>query len=294
MAGRRTDPSPQVSVVVPVFNNEDHLGALLDGLGRQTLRQSWELVVADNGSTDGSVALAESHRAALPCLRVIPTHERGAACARNAGIEAARGEAIVLLDADDVPAPDYLERIAEALGVHDLVCGRLDVTTLNPDWTHALRPSPQSDRVSDPWEFLPASYGCAIAMRRSLYDRLGGFDQRFGSCSDLDFCWRAQLSGTPLVFVPAAVLHYRYRTSLRDLFAQGRLYGRNEVKVYKLYEPHGLPRVPVRRSFDRVRALARHRRRLLHRPGRAWWFNQAGFFVGRFEGSLAERTLLLQ
>jgi glycosyltransferase involved in cell wall biosynthesis len=93
----------RISVVVPVRDGERHLGAALDSLLAQD-RPPDELLVVDDGSADGSAALAR----AVPGVRVLELEGRGPAAARNAGVAAATGEAIAFLDADDLADPRRL------------------------------------------------------------------------------------------------------------------------------------------------------------------------------------------
>lgn len=101
--------TPAVSVVTPVWNAAATLGAAVASVRAQT-RGDWEMLIVDDGSTDGSAALAAALAALEPRLRLFGWPERrGAAAARNAGIRAARGRFIAFLDADDLWRPRKLE-----------------------------------------------------------------------------------------------------------------------------------------------------------------------------------------
>jgi teichuronic acid biosynthesis glycosyltransferase TuaG len=100
--------SPRVSVVVPVWNAAATLAETIASVQAQTA-PDWEMLLVDDGSRDGSRALAEAAAAADPRLRVVGWRDnRGAAAARNAGIRAARGRFIAFLDADDLWRPEKL------------------------------------------------------------------------------------------------------------------------------------------------------------------------------------------
>jgi glycosyltransferase involved in cell wall biosynthesis len=100
-----------ISVVIPCFNREARLGAAIESALGQELAPL-EIVVVDDGSTDGSAVVAESFGEPV---RVIRTPNRGPSAARNLGIEEARGDWIAFLDSDDVWSPEKLTRQAEAL-----------------------------------------------------------------------------------------------------------------------------------------------------------------------------------
>lgn len=285
----------ELSVVIPLRDGAAYLPALLDSLAAQEWGGSWEVVVADNGSRDGGPELVARYGGSLPPLTVVPASGgEGSAYVRNVGAAAARGTSLVFIDHDDVVGEGYIAAMGEALRRHRLVCGRWEVEWVNPEWTYALQPSGQEDRpMLWNYDFLPYAAGGTLALRRELLDSIGGFDEsvHYADCTDL--CWRAQLdAGASLVFVPEAVIHYRYRQSLGAMFAQARRWGKAEVSMYARYRSRGLRSIPVGRSLRRWGFVV-HLRRLRHRAGRAWWATQLGNRLGRLEGSVVERTLML-
>ena len=88
----------QLSVVIACYNAARTIGGQLESLARQEWSEPWEVIVADNGSTDGSAAIAEQYRSRLPSLRVVDASaRRGQAYARNVGAKAARGVALAFV-----------------------------------------------------------------------------------------------------------------------------------------------------------------------------------------------------
>lgn len=106
------DPRPIVSVVIPCFNGERHLSAALASALAQT-RPAAEILVIDDGSTDGSAALAAAFG---PPVRVVRQRNQGESVARNRGFDLARGDWIAFLDADDVWHPDKLAAATALIG----------------------------------------------------------------------------------------------------------------------------------------------------------------------------------
>jgi GT2 family glycosyltransferase len=282
-----------LSVVVPVLDAAAYLPAFLAALAEQRWARSWEVVVADNGSTDGSVELIEreQQRGRVPGLRIVDASGRkGSAYTRNVGARHATAKALVFTDADDIPAPGYVAAMGEALRESELVCARIDMNKLNPAWATALQPSPQFDGPGKYLFFLPYAGGSTLGIRRDLFESIRGFDEELRYAQDVDLCWRAQLfGGAQLTFVPEAVLHVRHRASLRAMFRQARNWGRSESRLQLCYRPFGAPPVPWRVTYHRWRRLGRHLPRLRHRAGRAWWVTQLGNSVGRIEGALGHR-----
>ena len=199
VARKRARAEPLVSVVVPVFNGERFLAEALESAGAQT-HGNVEIVVVDDGSTDRSAEIAAEHGAEL--LRL---PHRGVSAARNAGIAAARGELIALLDADDVwPADRLATLVARLRACPELgfVVGRarvfLEPGTPPPEW------------FDDRWEQGESIPGLGtLVARRELFDRVGGFDESLEVCEDLDWIARAKDLGVAHEAVDDVVLHYR-------------------------------------------------------------------------------------
>ena len=103
-----TDPkNPAISVVVPVYNQQDYVGACVASILAQTMTDA-ELLLVDDGSTDDSLAVMRRVAADVPRCTVIEQPNRGVAAARNAGLDAARGAWVCFIDPDDVVDDDYL------------------------------------------------------------------------------------------------------------------------------------------------------------------------------------------
>ena len=97
------------SIVMPVYNAQDYLSECLDSIAHQTL-QDFELICVDDGSTDNSLSILKNFAALSSRLRIIEQQNKGAGTARNCGIQEAHGRYIFFADADDILAPDLLEK----------------------------------------------------------------------------------------------------------------------------------------------------------------------------------------
>jgi GT2 family glycosyltransferase len=233
----------KLSVILPCFNGAATLAQQLEALSTQEWNESWELLVVNNGSTDDSMAIVESYRDRFPQCRIIeayhpPAPRLGVSNSYNLGIAAAQGEAVVFCEADDEVAPGWLAAMGNALAEHDMVAGRLDYRKLNPAWLFVARDRHPQDAglveaVNRP--YLPYSSGCNLGMRRSLYNKVGKLDLSIPCCYDTDYCWRAQLAGFKLHFVPDAIVHYRLRHTLKGLYRQGRNWGIDTPTLQKRY-----------------------------------------------------------
>ena len=102
------------TVIVPTYNGERHLGECLDSVAAQTC-QDFELIVVDDGSIDGSGAIADAFAATHGNVRVLHNPNEGPLLARRRGLRSAQGQYVVFLDSDDALAPQTLERLAETI-----------------------------------------------------------------------------------------------------------------------------------------------------------------------------------
>lgn len=289
----------ELSVILPSHNGARTIGTQLEALARQQWSGEWELVFIDNRSTDGTRAIVESYRDRLPSLRVISADEKsGISYALNRGIEASRGTSIVLCNDDDEVAPGWLAAMGDALRRDELVAGSLEHERLNKAWMIDVRGRPQANGLPE-WGFLPYfpfAFGATIGVRRRLHDAIGGFDEDVApAAEDMDYCWRLQLAGAEIHFVPEAVTHYRMRGDLRGLWRQAYNYGVGNVLVYKKHRDLGL--APAPHSWRRgLRVWLGLGKRILlawSKPRFALFVWHLGLRVGMLRASVEHRVVLL-
>jgi glycosyltransferase involved in cell wall biosynthesis len=209
-----------VSVIIPVRDRRELLGRCLDALGAQSFRD-FEVVVVDDGSTDGSGDVASAHAA-----RVIRTEGVGAVQARVAGIAAATGDVLAFTDSDCEPVPQWLaEAVAAVDAGADLVNGR----------TRPARPTLPLERSMG--SGLDGLYPtCNVVYRRRAYEAAGGFDadagRRWGFRPDRRsrgdgfgedtlLAWRVVRAGGEVRYVPEAeVVHAVFPPDAVDVLSR--------------------------------------------------------------------------
>jgi glycosyltransferase involved in cell wall biosynthesis len=230
-----------VSVVMPVRNGLPHIREQLAALARQDYGGTWELIVSDNGSTDGSADAVRAAQLSVPVQVVESAHAPGVAGARSEGIKAARGRIFLFCDADDVVADDWVAVMAEALEKYPAAGGALDETALNHEEVLRYRPTATAGKLPVPFGAMPSPIGANCGLRREVYDQAGGFDVSFRkTAEETDLFWRVQLAGHELAWVPEAVVAYRHRPGVRPLLRQWYTYGRGRVRLVARYRPMGL------------------------------------------------------
>jgi GT2 family glycosyltransferase len=210
------------SVIIPNWNGATYLPTCLDALGRQTVAD-FEIIVVDNGSDDNSLALLEE---SYPQARVIALPRNlGYAGGCNAGLRAARGETLVILNNDTEVTPTWLAELLSAMDRHPdagMVTPKVllwdDRATLHTTGDYVrVNGIPDSRGV---WErdvgqyereeYVFGAAGVAPAYRRTMLDDIGLFDADFGSyCEDVDLSWRGQLAGYRCVYTPHSVLYHK-------------------------------------------------------------------------------------
>lgn len=220
----------KISVIVVNWNRRKLLEACLESLARQT-HASFEVMVVDNGSADGSAEAVEAMAANFPVpLRLIRNQEnRGFCAANNQGIAGTRGELVALLNNDaeaDAGWLTALERVIETAGEVGMAASKIVVWEdprridkaghlIYPDGQNRGRGSGQLDAGQfDRVEETLWPDGCAAMYRRAMLDEVGGFDEDFFAyADDAELGLRGRIAGWTCLYAPGAVVrHHRGAT----------------------------------------------------------------------------------
>ncbi len=238
-----TSTAELVSVIVCTRNGKARIGACLAALGRMT-DQHYEVIVADDGSVDGT---AEYVSAKFPSVRLLRLAPGGLGVARNAGAAAAGGEILAFTDDDCEPDHEWISRIRPIFknGIYQAACGP-NLPPKPRSWQEAVvcaAPGAPSHVMLDDREaeHLP---GCNLVVTKAAFLAVGGFDPEFHTAGDdVDFCWRLRDAGFKLGFVPGAFVWHWRRPSLMAFLRQQGGYGKAErlliVKHPKHFSPDG-------------------------------------------------------
>lgn len=288
--------SPLVSVIIPTFNNENTIGQQLEALYDQTYSGSWEVIVADNGSSDRTKEVVLFWASLMTNLRIINASDRpGANFARNAGVKESRGSLLLLCDGDDVADVHWVAEMVQALSFHDIVGGLLERTKLNDKAALAARPLKPQLGLLDSFRFLPYSPFANTAMHRKVWTETGAFDTSYvyGS-DDVEFFWRAQMKGARIGFAPNAVMYYRLRSDLRGIARQAFRYGYSHPKLFKSYKSLGMPQSDLQQAYLEWIWIMIHLYWLINRkPRQAEWIYRFALRLGRLLASIRHLVLYL-
>jgi succinoglycan biosynthesis protein ExoA len=236
---------PFVSVIVPVRNEEAFLGRTLGQLLRQDYDPDhFEVLVADGRSTDRTREVVRGLMAGAPNLRLLDNAGHWSSAGRNAAVRAARGEVVVLVDGHcDLGGRDYLRNVTDAFRRSGADClGRpqpLDVAGASA-WQRAVAAArsswlghhPASFIFSAAERFAPA-HSVAVAYRRTVFEAVGLFDERFDACEDVEFNHRVDRAGLRCLFTPRIRARYFPRGTPAGLFRQMVRYGRGRVRLLR-------------------------------------------------------------
>ena len=197
-------PIPKVSVVIPTYDRIETLPRSLDSVINQTF-SDWELIVVDDGSTDGTDEMVLRD---YPDVRLHRQENAGVSAARNAGVALTAGEWIAFLDSDDAWLPEKLERQLSALANEP----ELRLSHTDEIWIR------NGKRVNQPKEYaksggsiyrrcLPLCCVCpsSVLLRRDLFDEIGGFDETLAVCEDYDL-WLRITAREPVHYLDEALV----------------------------------------------------------------------------------------
>ncbi len=189
-----------ISVVIPVYNEESAIEGCLRAFVHQSYRGPFELIVVDNGSTDGSVARVRSFAQAHPKLNmsVLECAQRGVAAASQRGFEAAQFSLIARTDADTIADSGWLEAIVHGFADPKVaaLCGHVGFLDPPPlmRWLESLIEVHQRLHILIK---KPHFWGFNFAVRKEIFKRAGGFNTRLRLAEDLDLALRIQQALQP-------------------------------------------------------------------------------------------------
>jgi GT2 family glycosyltransferase len=297
---------PFVSVIVPVLNGRPTFEELLVALAGQFLPvRQWELIIVDNGSTDGSLELAEKFAQARPNARVVRENRPGPSAARNAGVRQSRGSILAFIDSDCLPSATWLEELVEGFADRTVwAAGGLLKSAPPTSITEAF--SSRQGILNQEDFFKPRPYKPPFLLtanftaRRAVFDRVGLFDESLHVGEDADLCWRILQAGGKLALVRGAIVAHRHRSNLRSFARQMFLYGIGSATTFARHRDFLGHRIWI--DVDSYRWFAKalvkavlysfvRRDPYLRREGWLELLRHTCFIAGRFVGSLRNRVV---
>lgn len=204
----RETAGDMISVITPSFNHGGFISSCIESVRKQTYPK-FEHVIVDGGSTDETVGILKRY----PGLKWVSERDRGQSHALNKAITMARGEYIFWLNADDELLPDALEDAVATFareGRPDVIVYGFEMINMKGDYIGEKLPGPRmkwKDGLFSPVDCFPTP---AIAFRRSVAERIGGFDESIHYPMDTEFLCRARARGYYVLFVDRYAVRYRW------------------------------------------------------------------------------------
>ena len=196
------------SVIIPVFNGEKYLAEAISSVLAQTLKPE-EIIVVDDGSTDSTAEVVKKYHGSV---HYSYQSNKGAAAARNAGLKVAKGDFFSFIDADDIWVKDKSEKQMRLFEQHpeaEIIIGLLmPVSAKAPGW--------DISKLAKKNLLLP-SLGSSL-IRKTVFEKIGNFDEQLALAEDTDWFFRARESGITVFVQNEIVQYYRIhdKNSTRD------------------------------------------------------------------------------
>jgi hypothetical protein len=229
-----------LSVIIVAYKSKDHLAVLMPSIFQSTKKYSYEVIVVDNDSKDGTAEAVESLLPAIPTLKLTKNVNNGFSAGNNLGIESASGKYILLLNPDTKVEPDTFEvmldfmesrldvgisgcKLIKGDGKLDLACRRRFPNPANSfkrlfllnrtDYNYTNMDENQSMEVD-------SVVGAFLLIRKILIDKIGLLDENFFMYGeDLDWCWRCKEAGFKVWYYPkTTAAHFKGESSRKEPF----------------------------------------------------------------------------
>ena len=238
--------APDLSVILPCRNGASFLAEQLESLVAQEEPGAWELIVVDNGSTDGSARIAASFDDRLPLTVVSAPERANVAYARNVGARMARADRLAFVDADDRLCPQWVRAITDALDHHALVTGvqSPDSSTSTPEAAAATGAYAPAFAPPARESFLPYAQGNAVGVQRRWFDVWADSTREYAHLRG----GRGLLVEDPAGWVATSPLHpgrsstTGHESDLAIGFRQQFRVGRGQAFRFARFRDDGMPR----------------------------------------------------
>jgi glycosyltransferase involved in cell wall biosynthesis len=231
--GRYPNQKLMITVIIPAYNAAHTLPACLTALAQQTLTQPWETIVIDDGSTDQTSQIALNYGVKL----IRHEQQRGAAAARNSGIQQAQGDIICCTDADCQPTPNWLENMLIPFADPEIIAAKGRYKTRQKELTARFVQLEYEDKYDlllkeSRIDFIDTY---AAAYRREPLLKHGGFDERMTYLEDQELSFRLAAHGCAMVYQPHAVVYHRHSNTLAKYMRKKFLIGYWKAQVVRRF-----------------------------------------------------------
>ncbi len=277
----KNESRPMTSIVIPVFNQVNYTMQCVDRIRSSTI-SPYELIIINNGSTDGTKEYLDSLQSTGIKIQHLPENT-GFVNACNQGAKLASGEYLVFLNNDTLPEDGWLEALISAAEKIPNV-GAVGAKLLYPDgvlqeagslvfsdstpWNYGKRDDPEKPQYNYIREAPYCSAACLL-IRRKLFEQIGGFDKRYSPAywEDVDLAFEVRKRGLKVIYQPAArIIHFegvtggtdvnsgykKYQVRNREIFREKWA---SELKQQPVFDSNKLKSASIQNSNSRVLAI---------------------------------------
>jgi glycosyltransferase involved in cell wall biosynthesis len=248
-----------VSVVIPVYNDPEGIQMTLDSLLAQSVDDSYQITVVDNGSNDRTHDVVRAYTANHSSLHLLIEDQiQGSYATRNKGIEHVEGDILAFLDADETVDEDWLEKAIDAMNKQDVDYLGCNVELTLPEDTlvgrYNVRTGFPIKHYLEEQNYAPT---CALLVRKEVFDDVGLFDARLLSGGDREFGERVHEAGYDQGYAEEAVVYHPARTQFTSLAKKNFRVGRGFCQKQRHYpERYGSPGIPPTPTGSGINANA--------------------------------------
>ncbi len=228
----------KVSVVIPTYNDSP-LSCLKALAIQSVIREVYEVIVVDNASDKKDIKkIVDKFKFA----RYVREPRKGVYFARNSGWRAAKGGIIAFTDADCIPDRNWISQIIDSFNNPKIVALGGSIFKTTPySWIERNQQSLANGQITlryKSYSKTPYIIAANMIFKKSLLEKLGGFNELFTSGGDVDFSWRVIASGNKIHLNNKAIIFHYPRPSVSDYFKQYYRYGVGHPLLYKIYNPN--------------------------------------------------------
>ncbi len=237
-----------ISVIIPTYNEKVDLEKCIESLGAQTC-SDFEIIVVDDGSTDGTIQILSNLEKNLPSFKFIVENHAGAGSARNLGAKSAKGEILVFVDADMTFDKNFLKILVSPIERKETK-GTFSKEEFVSNWDNVWA---RCFSINEGWEKgrrhpknYPDKQKVFRAILKSEFDRVGGYDPSKGYMDDWSL---GQRLGYDAINVPGAIFHHKNPDSLEEVFVQAKWIAKRPYKLGRMGKIFALLRASLPESL---------------------------------------------